>query len=54
MDVGKDLQRAFEDGYNNAINDVLEKLSEYDNILNVISASDLQGIICVIEQMKVR
>lgn len=53
MDIGKDLKRAFDDGYNNAINDVLEKLSEYDNILSVIPASDLQGIICVIEQMKI-
>lgn len=35
-----------------AIDDVLEKLSEYDSVLGVIPAADLQGIIYVIEQLK--
>lgn len=37
---------------NKAIDDVLEKLSEYDSVLGVIPTADLQGIIYVIEQLK--
>ena len=53
MDIGKDLQRAFDNGYAKAIDDVLETLSKYDDILSLIPESDLQGIICVIEQLKI-
>lgn len=35
-----------------AIDDVLETLSKHDDILSVIPAADLQGIICVVEQLK--
>lgn len=32
MDIGKDLQRAFNDGYNKAIDDFIKEIeSEYDN-----------------------
>lgn len=37
-----------------AIDEVLETLSKYDDVLSVIPTADLQGIICVIEQLKER
>ena len=52
-DCYNDTDEAYEQGYDNAIDDVLEKLSEYNDILSIIPASYLQGIICVIEQMKI-
>lgn len=39
---------------NRAIDEVLETLSKYDDVLSVIPTADLQGIICVIEQLKER
>lgn len=45
-------EKGYKDGYTGAIDDVLETLSKYDDILSMIPAADLQGIICVVEQLK--